>query len=72
MDALSEILKSMTMRHASVGTLTLTRPWGLSVVDFGSPAAYGMAGGAPCWIRVPGCDPICLAVGDMVLLRGAH
>jgi AraC-like DNA-binding protein len=72
MDALSEILKSMTMRHASVGTLTLKQPWGLSVVDFGSPAAYGLAGGAPCWIRIPGHKDIHLALGDMVLVRGEH
>lgn len=72
MDALSEILKSMTMRHASVGTLTLTQPWGLFVRDFGSPTAYGVASGAPCWIRVPGREAICLAPGDMALVRGEH
>jgi AraC-like DNA-binding protein len=72
MDALSEILKSMTMRHASVGTLTLSQPWGLSVQDIGSPVAYGVAAGAPCWIRVAGREAICLAVGDMALIRGEH
>lgn len=72
MDALSEILKSMTMRHASVGTLTLTQPWGLSIRGFGSPVAYGVASGAPCWVRVPEREAICLTVGDMVLIRGEH
>lgn len=72
MDALSEILKSLTLRHASVGTLTLTQPWGLSIQDFGSPAAYGVASGAPCWLRVPDREAICLTPGDMVLVRGEH
>jgi AraC-like DNA-binding protein len=72
MDALSEILKSMTMRHAAVGTLSLSDPWGLSVPDFGAPVAYGVVSGQPCWLRVPCCEAICLGVGDMVLIRGAH
>jgi AraC-like DNA-binding protein len=72
MDALSEILKSLTMRHASVGTLTLSDPWGFSIPDFGAPAAYGVASGGPCWIRVPDREAVCLSVGDMVLIRGKH
>lgn len=72
MDALSEILKSMTMRHAAVGTLTLTQPWGLAIRGFGSPVAYGVASGAACWVRVPDQEPICLGTGDMVLVRGEH
>jgi AraC-like DNA-binding protein len=72
MDALSEILKSMTMRHAAVGTLSLTDPWGLSVADFGAPVAYGVVSGKSCWLRVPDCEAICLGVGDMVLIRGEH
>ena len=72
MDALSEILKSLRMRHASTGTLSLSQPWGLSVGDFGAPAAYALVSGAPCWIRVPDRDPICLNVGDLVLVHGAH
>jgi AraC-like DNA-binding protein len=72
MDALSEILKSLTMRHAAVGTLTLTQPWGLKIPSFGSPAAYGVASGVPCWIQVPAQEAICLKVGDMALIRGEH
>lgn len=72
MDALSEILKSLTMRHAAVGTLTLTQPWGLKIRGFGSPVAYGVAAGAPCWVQVPGQEAIVLKVGDVVLVRGEH
>lgn len=72
MDALSEMLKSMTMRHASVGTLTLTEPWGLSVRGFDAPTAFGVASGGPCWIRIPNREAVCLSLGDMVLIRGEH
>lgn len=72
MDALSEILKSLKMRHASVGTLSLAQPWGLSIRDIGAPTAYGVVSGAPCWIRVPDREAVCLGIGDLMLVRGQH
>lgn len=72
MDALSEILKSMTIVHASVGTLTLSQPWGMAIRDFEHHTAYGVAAGEPCWFRVPEHEAIRLDVGDMMLIRGEH
>lgn len=71
MDALSEILKSLKTRHTAVGTLQLSAPWGLAVDDFASPTVYGVAGGPPCHLKLPGRPPIELAPGDLVLLTGA-
>jgi AraC-like DNA-binding protein len=72
MDALSEILKSMTIVHASVGTLTLSEPWGMALRGFEPHIAYGVVSGSACWVRVPHRDPICLGIGDVMLIRGEH
>ena len=72
MDALSEILKSMTIVHASVGTLTLSQPWGMAIRGFEPHTAYGVAAGEPCWFRVPDREAIRLDAGDMMLIRGEH
>lgn len=72
MDALSEILKSMKMRHARAGTLCFTAPWGVAVEAFDMPTAYGVAAGGPCWLRVPDREAIQLAQGDVVLVKGQH
>lgn len=67
MDALSEILKTMKMRHTAVGTLRLSAPWGLRIQDFGAPVAYGLVGGPACWLRLPGQDSVKLEQGDIAL-----
>ena len=72
MDALSEILKSMTILHASVGTLTLSEPWGMAIRGFEPHTAYGVASGSACWVRLPNREAICLGIGDMMLVRGEH
>ena len=72
MDALSEILKSMTIVHTAVGTLTLSQPWGMVLRDFEPHIAYGVASGAACWIRLANREPFCLGIGDMALVRGEH
>jgi len=67
MDALSEILKSMKLRHVALGTMHLGSGWGLSVSNFDAPTAYGLAEGPACWIRVGGRAPQLLAQGDLAL-----
>lgn len=72
MDALSEILKSMKMRHTAAGMLRLSAPWGLNVRGFDSPIAYGVANGPPCWLRMRNGEAVQLAEGDMALVLGEH
>jgi AraC-like DNA-binding protein len=72
MDALSEILKSIKVRHTAAGTLRLTAPWGFIVKDFEAPMAYGVAEGYSCWLRVPDREAIQLKAGDLVLVNGEH
>lgn len=67
MDALSEILKSLKIRHTAVGTMELSAPWGLRLGSFDAPTAYGLAEGPPCWLRSPGRDPVLLEQGDIAL-----
>lgn len=73
MDALSEILKSLKMRHTAIGTLQLSAPWGLRLERFDAPTAYGLAEGPGCWLRPKQGDPVLLEQGDIALFaRGGY
>lgn len=71
-DALSEILKSLKMRHAAAGTMQLSAPWGLRVADFEAPTAHVLVDGPAWWLRLPGREPVLFEQGDIALFAGAN
>src|ERR1044072_6056483 len=71
MDPLSDVLKSLKMCNAAIGALQLSAPWGFRVEGLDCPTALGVAEGPPCWLNLPGQEPIMLEQGDIALFTRA-
>lgn len=68
MDVLSDVLASVRLGSAVIGSARLKRPWGISVDPMRNTAIHLVLGGE-CWLRLAGGgEPVHLREGDVILV----